>query len=759
MKTFKISVTLLFFLIDSLSFYGQIIKGRIVDKNHSGIGYATIRLMAGDSLFSATISDTSGHFTLSAKNIKNKNYTLCIDCFGFVAKKIDASHIKRKMGDIILQRDVKVLKTIKIIGEKDKKTVLSAKTILRIDTNLSKSSANLMDYMNKTQDIIVDKKNKEVTIAGKNGHALILINGALSDVSDLSTITPNEVERIEILKNSSVKYGADTKGVINIILKKRKTGYYIDTKIDYSTNLRDIGPYVNLRYTKEKISYFLHYGYGYNNAISTSNTNNFYKESGYRYNANEQYNIHKTNHNLKYGVDFFFNKRNILQISGKNKFLNNVGSGTMLSQFIGNDTVKNTFFNKWTGNINNNNYSLFYKHIFKDTSEILCDFNFYLFEGNFFDYYTNRTDVTSNKKISNYLRIEYDKKISKKLSVNMGYNLYNRNIDNSFKNSLSNIYLKYTEYRNAIYLQNNFVFSEKLSADIGGRYEYSNITLFDNQKKYFNILIPTFDVMYSLNKKNSFNLSLNKEINYPVYTQLEPFPFYSGDSLYYTVGNPNLGPEQLYILDFDYNLFVDNDFFFTLSVFYNPTKDIIGNIRTVENNNILRETYKNIFISVDKGVSLSLTYKPTSFWYINFYDKLAHYSIKSDKFHNEGYNNSLYMYNQFSLPKKNISIGISFMITPKSYELQGYTDANYYLPSDMFVSKSIFKGNGSVTLGWAFPFNDFGNKAYYADNQLMVQSKTGYTFQCVYLIFTYTLFKGENKNIDKKLFNEDDINK
>lgn len=759
----SIFILILFLNIFNYSF-SQNIKGYLVDTNDMPVEYATIQLLQKDSLVSATISDSTGYFILDSKKlIGNEHIKLSISCVGFIPENISSKYVKRNMGRIKMKDDIKLLQTVEIKKEIDKRKILSNKTILRVDSNLSKTSVNAIEYLDKIPEIIINKRTKNISIAGKSGEALVLINGALSDASDLSTIRPEEIERIEIIKNSSIKYGAETNGVVNIILKKRKTGYTIDTKIDYSTNQRDMSPYINLRYTREKISYFFYYGFGYNNNISTTYSEATYNKlhsSFDKYRDNEEYKILKKTHNLKYGIDIFINKNNILKITGRNKYFNNNGNGILNSRTIKNDTIVNNYIsnNNWAGNTNNHNYSLFYKHIFKNKSELLLDYNFYLFEGDFNDYYTDRTDVTSDKKESNHIRINCNKEISKKISLEMGYDFYSRNLNNSFNNSTFSRSLDFLEYRNSAFVQGNFNLSSKLSTNFGFRYEYSDITLYANNKKDINVILPTFSVLYKINKKNSFNFSLNEELNYPTYSQLEPFPFYSGDSLYYIVGNPYLKPEQTYYLNMDYNLFISNSFYFTQSVFYNPTKDIIGSIKSIENNNILKEVYQNVSISYDKGVSLSLTYKPISMWYINLFSKVGHYEIASNSDSNSGYSYSLFLYNQLSFPK-DISFGLSIMINPKTYELQGYTEPNFYIPSDIYISKLILKGNGSIILGWAFPFNDFENNSYYKDNEFEMYSKSNYTFQCVYATFTYSLFKGKNKKIDRENLYEDDTEK
>ncbi len=104
------------------------------------------------------------------------------------------------------------------IREEDDKTIVDA-------TALSNSSTNAMEVLEKTPGAIIDQDGN-VYLNSLNP-AAIQINGrtmrfSASDLSALLKSLPaNSVEKIEILRNPSVKYdAASSGGIVNIILKK-----------------------------------------------------------------------------------------------------------------------------------------------------------------------------------------------------------------------------------------------------------------------------------------------------------------------------------------------------------------------------------------------------------------------------------------------------------------------------------------------------------------------------------------------------------
>lgn len=750
-----ISLIFLLFLTSALFSQENIeIKGVLVDSvNKKAIPYATIQLKNNDVFWAGTISDTLGFFEINHKILSKVNgLNIIINDIGYQQKKIRIVHNRINLGTIFLKSRVIMLKSVEVVGSRNKRTVLLNKIIIVPDSTRLKSSTNVISYLQKIAGLRVNKRNKTVTILGKSGSAKILINGVPSGGVDLMSINANQIDHIEIIRNSSVEYGSQVKGVINVVLKKRKQGYKADIHLEASSNWVDDNSYISLKYTYGKISYFLYYGFSIMSKGATENLviNNYYNTAASfdKSITADKNNLGLYSHNFKYGVNIFLNKNNLINIISKSKLYNFSGTDKILTQLFYKDVLNNTIhsIDLWSSKSANHNYSFYFKHTFSKTSNLSFYNNLYFYKGNFIDNFNNRSDTTKNNEISNYAKISYEKNFNKKATIEAGYNLYIRHISNYFNSQNTQINLEFKEVRNSFYGQFFYQLFKKLSANIGVRYENSNMQLYNGQHKIMNLFLPTFGFKYKLSKKNNFVFTMNKELNYPTYTQLEPFPYYSADSLSYSIGNPHLIPEELYSFRLSYNYFRNNSFYFTTALFYHPSRKIFSDVRTLEVNNVIKQAIVNTSLSFVTGISLDITYKPIPVWMIDVYFNVSHYKIENGSFKNEGnaFSFSLYTSINFS---KTLSLNINGYIQPKAYELQGYTKPIYMVPNNIALTKLLFKRKVTLTVGWAMPFIHYTSESYYRNNDFNMFTKSSFPFQAVYVNFTYSLFKGENRKI------------
>ena len=123
------------------------------------------------------------------------------------------------------------------------------------------------------------------------------------------------VERVEVITNPSARYEAEgMAGIINIILKKdRSQGFNasIDGVLGTPTN---VGFGANLNYRHKKVNFFLNYGLTYR---ISPNVRHLYQEV---YAADTTKiatqdgtgTLEGFNNNIRGGLDYFFNDKNIL---------------------------------------------------------------------------------------------------------------------------------------------------------------------------------------------------------------------------------------------------------------------------------------------------------------------------------------------------------------------------------------------------------------------------------------------------------------
>ena len=222
------------------------VKGKIVDESGEPVIGATIRI-EGSSL--GTVSDADGRFSLSSVR---KNAKLIISYIGYKTQEIVAD---KGYMDIVMREDTETLDEVVVMGYGTLKKAqlvgavenLSGETLEgRVTPNLTRSLQGQISGLNIIQvdgkpshqgQIYVRGGNtsyntrKSMTNAdgqrlsiGQGGSALVLIDGV---EGDLSTLNPEDIETVSVLKDASsaAVYGArGAFGVILVTTKKPDKG-------------------------------------------------------------------------------------------------------------------------------------------------------------------------------------------------------------------------------------------------------------------------------------------------------------------------------------------------------------------------------------------------------------------------------------------------------------------------------------------------------------------------------------------------------
>lgn len=233
------------------------VSGRIIDENGDPIIGATIRVKGNEK--KATVSDQEGCFFLQTEE---KSPTLVISYIGFNTYEVKAN---QKNLSIVLKEDAGTLDEIVVTGYG---TLKKTQLVGAVD-NLSGKALEERSYSSITRSlqgqiaglniIQTDGKpshqgqiyirggqtsyntRKSMTNAdgqrlniGQGGSALVLIDGV---EGDLSTVNPNDVETVSVLKDASsaAVYGA--RGAFGVILVTTKKAGKGDMKVTYNGSL------------------------------------------------------------------------------------------------------------------------------------------------------------------------------------------------------------------------------------------------------------------------------------------------------------------------------------------------------------------------------------------------------------------------------------------------------------------------------------------------------------------------------------------
>lgn len=209
--------------VNSLFAKGAVINGKVMDANDkSPVAFANILLLKLDSTFVAgTTTDLDGYFEIS--DIQQENGILSVTYIGY-----DAICMDMILGDnnnpieIFLKQSAIALNEVtirahSIIVKDDRKLILPTEEQVRTSTDGT-------DLTRKMQlpRIMVDPVSGEITLSG-NGEVQLRLNGVQVTHTEIASIPPADILRIEYHDDPGVRYG-NADAVIDYITRRKESG-------------------------------------------------------------------------------------------------------------------------------------------------------------------------------------------------------------------------------------------------------------------------------------------------------------------------------------------------------------------------------------------------------------------------------------------------------------------------------------------------------------------------------------------------------
>jgi len=568
----------------------SVISGSVKDAQNKEIQSVTVSLLkaSDSSLIKAALTDVAGNFEITTAKFGQflvsyaslgfeKNYT---PLFEIAAGK------DHNLATVILRPATKKLEDVTVTSKKPMFEIKADKTIFNVESSINATGSNALELLQKSPGVQVDN-NDNISMKGKNG-TKIYIDGKMVQLNNkdlteyLKSINSTDIESIEMISNPSAKYDASgNAGIINIKLKKNKkfgTNGTANAGITQGVTPKGNAG-LNLNYRDKKINIFSNIGGSmgdYQNLLAL-----------YRIQKDTLYDQHTTNvssnkaFNLKAGADLFLNSKSTLGFIATTNFSNNVwnsSSNTSIYYVPTGQFVKSLqAYNTIPGNRNNEDFNVNYRYADTSGTEINFDADYGQFKGRsdsyqpnyYYDKIGNLISTIINKNITPTdidiysAKVDIEQKAWKGklgygakfsyVTTNNAFNFYNvQNGSTVQVLDKSNTFL-YKENVNAAYANYQRQFNPKWSLQIGLRMEQTNsegdLTRADsvvqsdnNVKKNYLDFFPSAALSWTINKKNSLNLTYSRRIDRPNYQDLNPFEN-KLDELTYEKGNAFLRPQ------------------------------------------------------------------------------------------------------------------------------------------------------------------------------------------------------------------------
>ena len=618
---------------------GMII-GNIIDANNSkAISGSSVELINIADTVKKTITQTQKDGAFSFDHLPYGYYRLKITNIGYRGYIIDSINIRAErfdfdLNDIKLDKSTTLLNEVIIYAEKPLIESKDGKITFNSGESALSSGSTTTELLKQTPLVNIDNDGK-VLVRGKEVKILIddkpvELNG--KQLQDLLESMPGSmIEKIEVMITPPPQYANERGGVINIVTKKGKIGFTVRVNISYGTR-GEAGVNSNLSYRKNKLAINFSLGYGYNEyrGNSYSNRQNLYTDSVSYFNANAHNNSVNRRPNMRLSIDREINKRNSINFTAQYN-ANDAGShsGTTYSNINTNNLLyklSDRFNDNYT-NSRNPNLSFTYTDKGKDPRTVLkiiagYNFNASQVDKNFFQQYLNPdrslTGVDSsqqqNTALKNHsisIRLNYDRPLNKKLSINLGTN-FNRL---SSHNVLNTAFLKKPEniFVNNELLSNNFRFYQLIyalraalrydfvpglfyiNAGVQAEYTQTRFDLKNSSNNYLNdyrTLLPFATIMKKWSNEVSITFSYKRTIQRPGLNEMNPSIDYA-DPYNTRFGNPYLLPYHADNFDLIAGKW-NKLYFVNIAVGYNALQNIYSSIRTLQSDGKTNTTWQNI---------------------------------------------------------------------------------------------------------------------------------------------------------------------
>ncbi len=581
------------------------VYGKVLDASTGKpVEYASVQVLwfNKDSLLGGSLVQENGDFAVEGlpsfgqvrvriKFIGYKDYLQKV--FIVPPDKVD-----QDLGNIKLAVDDKLLKEVDVVAEKSAVVLSIDKRTYNVEKDLSVKGGTAIDVMKNIPGLTVDADGN---VQLRNQSPIIYVDGRPTTLT-LQQIPADQIERVEIITNPSVKFDANTTGgVLNVIMKKNGLPGYNGMLMAYVGTGDRYGGMGNLNLKDGKWNVSMMYSY--NQAMNTTKgfTRRTQLDSGATTAIFDQNNTTRmlTMFNFgRLGIDYSINNRNTISLNGMivgGKFNTN-DEQTYVLDYYDPTTFR---LDGWRKNeqraaFQNYNAQILYRKTYPTVGkELTMDANYnYTDAANSYLFTTTThldnpaTDLPvqyqKNDGYSNsnqgVFQLDFVNPLSETRKFEAGLKSYYKNSLSS--NSTFGATGSTDTYTRDSIMSNRYVIDDMINAayvnysaksfwDIGYqaglRFEqsyYAGNIVDKNQKFSYNypstsddILKSLFPALYfskKLKKSQEVQLNFSRKINRPNFFQLMPFVMFA-DKQNYRIGNPQLKPEFKNIAEANYN--------------------------------------------------------------------------------------------------------------------------------------------------------------------------------------------------------------
>lgn len=743
----KIFFTLIIILLFKLNLYSQqtgTIEGTIVDfTNNSPLMSVSVSVIGqiDNKIVTGANTEEDGKFKI--EEIPFGSYRLEINYIGYNTLVIpditlNEQKIISNAGIIKLKQGNTTTDEIEVKGEKSMIEFHGDKRILNVDQNLTLKGGTALDVLKEMPGVTVDIDGN-VSVRGSEGVKITVDNKSFglegqSRTSTLEQISADEIERVELITNPSVKYDAEgSSGLINIILKKKDDyGYNGALSLNAGTNDKYAG---GLNFNLRKDNFNITGNYNYNKFDFSSSRNslrtNYFPDGDIIISQTGNGLRRRESHNLKGGIDYTLSKYSSLGLAIG--YRDRTGNGNEMIYSTESDmSAENTseYYRNNVSNSSSNNLdlNLIFALTFKNNPQhkLTSEFSFSNEPeednsfGNDFELIPanptpERIQEIENDNDKDYQLIaDYVLPLTGDSKLEAGYKGSMKRNDEDYS------YLSFdyntNQYELNALLSNRFIYDQNVQSFysaytgnhenfgilVGGRLELTNsdgnlVTTGENFKRnYFNFF-PSVSISRKLGISQEIQASFSSRIRRPRPQNLNPFLIVI-DRYNLEIGNPNLNPEFTNSFELNYINYTGIGTF-TPSIFFRRTTDEITRMTYLIDSVTTLNTFENLNSSSSYGAEFLISSQPVDAVGIN--GNISYYKTDvTENNYGKEVTNSAYSWSSRLSTNVNLPLEFGFQVS-YAYSGKRVTSQGVFQPIQMLdaaVKKDFFDNNLTITL-------------------------------------------------------------
>lgn len=218
-KISLIALLLIFFQTPIWAQSENKIQGIVVSQQDDPM-FGNAMILTTDSTLIKGMGFFDGHFSFD--DIKPQYILLKLSSLSFEDTVLHISFDEQStidLGEIKVRTSEQILEALDVVSSAP---LIQERTdgslVVKVKNTALSTSTTVNEILSRSPNIIFNSEG-EIEIFGK-GAAIIFLNGVKISTERLSTLSPTEIESIEIISNPGPRYDAEGNAVINIITKR-----------------------------------------------------------------------------------------------------------------------------------------------------------------------------------------------------------------------------------------------------------------------------------------------------------------------------------------------------------------------------------------------------------------------------------------------------------------------------------------------------------------------------------------------------------